>query len=95
MVLRVFSEDEGHLEARFLSHTEELDHQEVKSKRVLKLFTAQLLGKYYLDQIFSESKFKTTITRSHMNRKRHKFSLVVQWVLAKKMFAFKCQFLRR
>ena len=67
MVLRVFSEDEGHLEARFLSHTEELDHQEVKSKRVLKLFTAQLLGKYYLDQIFSESKFRTI---AHKNQKR-------------------------
>jgi hypothetical protein len=68
MVLRVFSEDEGHLEARFLSHTEELDHQEVYSKRVLKLiYGTTFLGKYYLDQIFSESKFRTI---AHKNQKR-------------------------
>jgi hypothetical protein len=55
------------IKASVFSHTEESALQEVKSKRVLNLFTAQLLGKYYLDQNFSKSKFRTI---AHKNQKR-------------------------
>jgi hypothetical protein len=46
------------------SHTEESGHQEVKSKRVLNLFTAQLLGTGFYSKISSKSRFRLPLTKT-------------------------------